>query len=388
MSMSISQYHEQPQAGTVYRAGIAVLGLLLLGSLVLWQMSKQMPKTWHAPADVSLQIGDAYYQLRPEQLGWIGSYSEAFFESEQARASEIVNAQIAAQLDSTFAAVSARLPQFADWYYSLPGEYSRIAMAVLSAARLADGDFVARRAAEQLFPDPVWRATLTQLDHNAAHLLQEHHANANAQWLQNIQALLARQRVPPPPANFAPDEIDPDVVVLDTLILRLNALDAIQQLDFRMAVSSATAAGVAGPALWRAIVARHSLGAARAAATASAARGSSRMGSAAAAAALCAPGGPVAIACAAVAGAATWAVADWLLLRLDEARNRDELLANLEDSLVQLRAALEQTLAQAYAERLALWRQSTVMEISNSFSPLAGLTEPAQAARQDLLFTE
>jgi hypothetical protein len=380
MNMFITLYHERPPAGTFYRAGIAALGVLLLTYLVLWQMNKQMPRIWHAPADVNLQIGAVYYQLDSEQLSWIGSYSEAFFGSEEQRAREIVNAQIAAQLESTFATVSARLPQFADWYYSLPGEYSRIAMAVLSTARLADGDFVARRAAEQLFPDPVWRATLAQLDQNAAHLLLAHHASANAQWLLNIQELLARQRVPPPPANLAIDEVNADVLVLDTLVLRLNELDAMQQIDFRMALSSATAAGVAGPALWRAIVARNSLGAARAAATASAARGSSRMGGVAAAAALCAPGGPVAIACAAGAGAATWVVADWLLLRLDEARNRDELLANLEDSLVQLRTALEQTLAQAYAERLAVWRQSTVFEISHSFSPLAGQTQPYRLA--------
>ena len=138
-------------------------------------------------------------------------------------------------------------------------------------------------------------------------------------------------------------------------------------MQTRLTLSAVSAAGLAGPALWRAVAARSAVNSARAAATAGAARGASRAGSAAAGAVVCLPGGPVAIACAAVAGVATWLATDWLLLQVDEALNREELLAGLESGLQELRSALQFELLQVYDTRIAAWHDAAVIEIEDGF---------------------
>ncbi|MGB4246448.1 MAG: hypothetical protein WBJ75_01920 [Pseudohongiellaceae bacterium] len=365
------------------RRTLLVAVLLMTVALLFWQMTTQTQRPWTERDTVDVSLGGEHYRLDSRQLAWLEEFSIAHFSGDALEARRIVETQIDAQLDSTFREVSARLPLFADWYYSLGGEYSRLSMAVLSSMDLADGDFVARRAAEILFPDEVWTATLSQLDSNAAGMLEALQASSREGWLLELQQRLATQKVPPPIPGLTDTLSGPDLLVLDSLALRLQTLDQQAVFETRTTLSTIGAIGVAGPALWRAVAARNAVNAARAAAvggvagsvtrgTASvAARGASRAGSAAAGAAVCLPGGPIALACAAVAGAATWLATDWLLLRVDDALNREELLAGLEAGLTDLRGGLEQELLEAYDERIAVWQQATLVEIENSFSPAA-----------------
>lgn len=351
---------------------VLAFAILLVATVaLLWQMGEQRQRSWHERQTVDVSLEGQHYRLNSQQLQWVQDFSAAHFSGDAEEARRIVAAQITAQLDSTFRGVSARLPLFADWYYSLGGEYSRLSMAVLSSLDLADGNFVARRAADILFPDAIWTATLSQLDATTAGLLEAHHAQSREGWLARLQQQLTLQKVPAPIPGLIDPASAPDALVLDSLALRLQSLDQQAVLQTRTTLSTIGAAGVAGPALWRAVTARNAINAARAAATAGAARGASRAGSAAAGAAVCLPGGPLAIACAAVAGAATWLATDWLLLRVDEALNRQELLAGLETGLADLRAGLEQELVRAYDERIAAWQQATQAEIQNGFSPAA-----------------
>lgn len=357
----------------------ALLTVLLLaaGGLLFWQMGTQTQRAWHDQDTVEVSLGGEYYRLSSRQLAWLEDFSVAHFSGDALEARRIVETQIDAQLDSTFREVTARLPLFADWYYSLGGEYSRLSMAVLSSMDLADGDFVARRAAEILFPDQVWTATLSQLDANAAGMLEAQQASSREGWLLELQTRLATRKVPPPIPGLTDTASTSGTLVLDSLALQLQTLDRQAVFETRTTLSTIGAVGVAGPALWRAVAARNAVNAARAAAVGGvasgaargAARGASRAGSAAAGAAVCLPGGPIALACAAVAGAATWLATDWLLLRVDEALNREEMLASLVLGLADLRAGLEQELLRAYDERIAVWQHATLMEIENGFSP-------------------
>lgn len=357
--------------------------VLAAAALLFWQMSTQIQRPWTERDMVDVTLGGEHYRLNTRQLAWLEDFSVAHFSGDAAEARRIVETQIDAQLDSTFRAVTARLPLFADWYYSLGGEYSRLSMAVLSSMDLAEGDFVARRAAEILFPDQVWTATLNQLDNNAAGMLEALQSSSREGWLLELQQRLAAQKVPPPIPGLTATMSVPDTLMLDSLATRLQTLDQQAVFETRTTLSTIGAIGVAGPALWRAVAARNAVNAARAAAVggvaggagrgtaAVAARGASRAGSAAAGAAVCLPGGPIALACAAVAGAATWLATDWLLLRVDEALNRDELLTSLQTGLDDLRGGLEQELLRAYDERISVWQQATLVEIENGFSPAA-----------------
>src|SRR5690606_27400212 len=108
------------------------------------------------------------------------SFSELHFSAGEREARQVVADAIAARLDPTFAQARARLPEFADWYYSLRGEYSRLAMAALSMADLGGSDYVAERAAEMLFPDRSWEADLEALQRSAEEQLAAHHARIRA----------------------------------------------------------------------------------------------------------------------------------------------------------------------------------------------------------------
>jgi hypothetical protein len=108
------------------------------------------------------------YRLEPRDLEWLKSFSTLHFAAGEQTARELVAAEIDARLDAIFTAASAQLPEFADWYYSLRGEYTRLAMAALSYADLAEPDYVAKQAAAMLFPEQAWDTGLRELQGSAA----------------------------------------------------------------------------------------------------------------------------------------------------------------------------------------------------------------------------
>lgn len=347
--------------------------LLVLACLFLFkQIMTQVPRQWSGNPGQIVELDDQYYRLNQAQMEWLASFTSERFNAAQTLSEERVHQQIDAQLDSLFARVSERLPLFADWYYSLSGEYSRMAMAALSTGKLVEGDFVARKAAEVLFPDPIWQGGLTRLENDSNAVLLDQQAQTRAAWLSEVQRLLATQKVPAPIAGLGDTHVRPELQPLDALLLELDELDALSPLRNRVAISSLGAAGVAGPALWRAVAARNALGSARVVAATSA-RGGSRLGGAAAGALLCAPGGPVAVVCAAGAGVVTWLATDWLLLQLDEAWNKEELLRHMTAALLDLRLGLEAELLAAYEARIAAIGSASQAAISQTFSPRTSL---------------
>ena len=348
------------------------LFLVLACVLLVTQFKMQMPRQWSGNPVQVVELEEQYYQLSQTQIAWLESFTVEHFSAGQVRSKERVEQQIDAQLDSLFARVNERLPLFADWYYSLSGEYSRMAMAALSTSKLVEGDFVARKAAEVLFPEPVWQGGLARLENDSNALMLAQQVQTRTAWLREVQSLLADQHVPAPIPGLDDTQQRTQLMPLDALVLQLDELEALSPLRNRVAVSSVGAAGLAGPALWRAVAARNALGSARVVA-AGTARGGSRLGGAAAGALLCAPGGPLAVACAAGAGVVTWLATDWLLLQLDEAWNREELLSHLATALQDLRVGLEAELVTAYAARIAAIESASQAAISETFSPRTSL---------------
>ena len=342
--------------------------LVLACALFLSQIFVQKPRQWSGNSPQIVALDEQYYRLNQTQMAWLASFTSQQFSAGQERSKEVIEEQIDAQLDSLFARVNERLPLFADWYYSLSGEYSRMAMAALSTTKLVEGDFVARKATEVLFPEPVWQGGLARLENESNALLLAQQIQTRAAWLSEVQSLLATQRVPAPIVGLEDTQHQTELTPLDVLLFQLDELDALSPLRNRVAVSSFGAVGIAGPALWRAVAARNAVGSARVLAATSA-RGGSRLSGAATGALVCAPGGPLAVACAAGAGVVTWLATDWLLLQLDEAWNRAELLSHMAEALQDLRVGLEAELLTAYQERIAAIEVSSQAAITQTFSP-------------------
>lgn len=346
---------------------------LVLAAILAWQTSQYTQRSWEPepPWDVVLQ--DQHYQLGSAQLQWLEDFSAAHFAADGEQLRQQMATQLDTQVDAVFAQVVARLPEFADWYYSLGGEYSRLSMTLLGHLNLVEDGYVARRAAEILFPDPAWESELLRLDRETSRRLLQQQAHSQSVWLSELQRRLSIHRVPAPIASEP--ERGESTLLLDGLVTQVQALHQNGMMDARLTLSTAGAAAVAGPALWRAVSTRAALkggGAALAARGASKGVGKVATGAASSAAAgamVCMPGGPLAVACAAVAAAGTWVATDWLLLQVDEALNRDELLSGLEQGLMALREALEAELLLAYGARIDAWQQSANLQIEQTFTP-------------------
>lgn len=360
---------------------IYLLLLAICGGLLFWQLGEQTARVWSESESFEVRLDSERYRLDRTQLSWLEALSSRHFDGTQAQAKAAVRQQISAQLDASFRAVEQRIPVFADWYYSLNGEYSRLSMSVLSRLDLAESDYLSRRAAQILFPDQVWAATLQQLDTNTMDRLETQWRLGTDNWLSNVQAQLGAARIPTP-LNGQSANLSAAPITLDVLAAQINALVLPESMSVRLTASSFGAVGLAGPALWRAVAARNSINAARLAAAEVAVVGASRGGSAVAGAAVCLPGGPIAIACAAVAGAATWVATDWLLLQVDEAMNRETLVASLSEGLVSLRSGLERELIEAYEQGIDNWRSNAQGVIDRSFSLVEVDAKPLRAASE------
>lgn len=348
------------------RGGRALDAMLVLvaATVLVWLVTHVGQTDFH-PAETRITLGGAHFRAEPAELNWLESFSLRHFGAGEEQARAIVASEIDSQLDTLFAHAHERIPAFLDWYYSLRGEYSRIAMSALALVDLAEPDYVAERAASLLLPEEEWAAHLTALERQAGERLAAHQHALRATWLETVERQLAGHRVPAPIDDGAGRE----TLALDGLLGEIATREAAA-LNTRLSVSTVAAAGgAAAPALARAAAARTS----RAAASRAAARGASRIGAAAASgAAVCAAGGPAAAACALLAGAGAWLVTDWTLLRVDEHRNRQELERAFGETLTQLRAQLDDDLTVAFDGLISAQFAAVDTEIRRSFVPASG----------------
>lgn len=332
-------------------------------ALLMWLVTNVAPREWHVP-EADIVVDGVRYRAGPDELRWLESFTAAHFDAGGKAARALVADEVDAALDGLLDASRARLPEFLDWYYSLSGEYSRIAMAALEAAGLAAPGYVAERAASILLPEDAWTARLAGLESTAAARLSAHYRDVESAWRAEVAMRLSARRIPAP---LGPGADRRPTLVLDGLVRDIIARET-DALGLRVSLSTATAGvgAAAAPALARAVGAR----AGRAVAGRAAARGVSRIGAAAAGgAAVCAPGGPAAAACALLAGAGAWLATDWALLYVDEAMHRDELERALDLALTNLRAELERELDAAFDAAIAAHGAAVQREISRTFVP-------------------
>lgn len=348
----------------------AVLGLAA-GALLCWLAVTQPQRGWTPPAQVPVQLGEQHYRLDTARLEWIEAFSRLHFSAGQADGRVLLEAEVDKGLADAFDEVSRRLPEFADWYYSLGGEYSRLAMTALAWMNLADDGYVARRAAEILFPAEAWAEALDGVERRATGRLLAQQQAVRESWLAEIAARLAPHQVPAPLDGRASAQAEP--VRLDSLDARVLARER-EALETRVAVSSLVAGGVAARVAWRGVA-----GSGRAVVARGVGRGASKaMPAASGALAACSPAGPYALGCAVIAGAAAWVATDWLLLRADEAMNREALLAALEAGLAEVRRELLADMMAAYDAAAARLHADVEAEITRTFRPArAGLAAAA-----------
>ena len=246
-------------------------------------------------------------------------------------------AQIDATLNRLFLEVEAGVDNYLDWYFSLVGEYSRLAAWIGARSTDALQQDLQAELEKRLFGSANIRETLSQANRQLAVHAE---ATLGAKAAQVGQRLGSQVHAEPCWAEA----------------LHLPAIPGIERDAHRAATALASGFG-AGAAVGTLMAGRLSTAAAarlasqrafpRAAVVASRYAGK-RAGSflvmMGLGATACAPGGPLALLCGLAAGAITWVAVDQTLIKVDEYRFRDEMRRELLDATQLQRAELAREL--------------------------------------------
>ncbi len=291
------------------RALIVMSGIL---AVVYWQV----PDITFKPA-----IGQVQAILNPCEVdvAMVASLRRTVshqMQKSKASARSIAHQQIDQQVDLAFRGVEARVDDYLDWYFSLKGEYSRLATVAASKVGGQTLESILKeKLQETMFnPEPV-----DALVQNIPRQVFAHSSLVVQHAATKLQGQLVQD------AGHMP-----------------CALGAIQvpvltKLDFSRDVQRAAISVGAGVVSMVAGQRASRLAASLASRISSGAmitkllgkRGSSALGSAGTATALCAPGGVLALTCGAVVGGVTWLSVDTAMVKYDEINYRKEMKAEV-----------------------------------------------------------
>ncbi len=326
------------------------------------------------------------HHLPPHQATLLGAQLAAQLAAEeevlQQRMADLIDQQLAAVFDP----LHARVPAFADWYYSLSGDYSRIAAAVR-------GDLL------ELFSEQLTRlviapsaieAQLNQLQQGLNGELATALQASNQQLVSELERV-ARRYQPLVEEAQPPEGEEP--INLDAWLAESFALSPLEV--GQKATTALAAAGVGGVAakglggvvakqLVAELVATKGVQGAAALLAQVAAKGAAKGGGSLAAgaggAALCSPGGPLALVCGITAAALTWVTFDLAFIELKQYLDRDEFEADLHAAIARSQEQLHAELLLAYQQTVAAHYQilySGLLQLSSEGSSRATLI-PAQ----------
>jgi hypothetical protein len=245
--------------------------------------------------------------------------------NERQQAVDAGDTRIDRGLDRLFADVEQGVDQYLDWYFTVLGEYQRLAtvFAKESAAAMRE------QLEEHLFADSDFDAQLERLDHRVERLSVRRFANMAPQ----LEAELDNA-----PCDVGGVVLAP-LMELDRDTLRASAA-ATSGVGAGIVTSKVLAKKTAAVIVGK-VAAKKSFQTGAALTTKTLAKkGSSSVLSAGLGTLLCAPAGPMAIICGVTAGLATWLAVDKALVELDEALNREEMRADILKVLDEQKAVL------------------------------------------------
>lgn len=267
---------------------------------------------------------------------------------------ELVNRQASEGVDALFDDVGQGVDRYLDWYYTVLGEYQRLA-----AVFTADvAETMREQLSSHLFADSHFDQQLAELDDELAAMATGRFAALAPQLGDRI----AR-------ADCMPDDLaslSPGTLGHDSLRASVAAGSGVGA----GLVTSKLLAGKTTSAVVGKVAAKKSFqtGAAVVSKTL-AKKGSSALLSTGVGTAICAPTGPVAILCGVTAGLVTWFTVDKALVELDEAMNREEMRADIMAVLDEQRQILTGQLIDKHVIRIDRMAEHVDQTIERIFIP-------------------
>ena len=265
-----------------------------------------------------------------------------------------VSEQASESVDALFADVGQGVDRYLDWYFTVLGEYQRLA-----AVFTAD---VAETMREQLyshlFADSDFDQRLGELDRELADMTT---ARFVALTPSLGETLAGAECIPNDPASLPLATLDHDS--LRASVAAGSGVGA--GLVTSKLLASKTTSAVVGK-----VAAKKSFQTGAAVASkALAKKGSSTLLSTGVGTAICAPTGPVAILCGVTAGLVTWFSVDKALVELDEAMNREQMHADIMAVLDEQRQILTGQLIDVHVVRIDRMAEHVDKTVERIFIP-------------------
>ena len=267
--------------------------------------------------------------------------AERVLSDGNAGALQAVVREIDPRLSSVYAPTYAAIPEYANFHYSVLGEYIEFTLAVQGR--------VSTKLQEQLFGGYNQRIDSALHDLEASYV-ETFASNFNAE----IQALIDAENL--------------DAGLGETMQLALDDAIARARVSYPIA---GTTAGIVGSGGIKALTAgmASKLGAkvAAKAAAKGAVKGASVLGGVGGGAALCSWGGPLAVACGVGGGIAAWLLVDAVAVNIDELLNREEFEADLRTLIDKNKADLKQRIERALHSKAQRMEQVATKAVVEDF---------------------
>ena len=290
----------------------------------------------------------------------------AELDTELAAELEVIDQQmmsrVDAEVDALFAKLEGGVDAYLDWYFTVTGEYQRLGAVMVGDLKALMSEQLEQRLFEDTGFETGVEATSTQALELAEARLAGFSRGLEQQLSQWQSASACR----------------PDMLSL-TEVARLKR-DGLRALGAAGMGTTAGATTVIAAGLLSKKIAAKVLGKVAAkksfqlSATLLAKTAAKKGGSAGAAAlgatAVCAPSGPIAIACGLGAGVLTWLAADKAFIEIDEALSREEMRADILEALNAEKQALKEALNAQHQAWLLQMGSGLRTTVDGTFVPM------------------
>lgn len=275
-------------------------------------------------------------------------------DQRRGRAVRDIDRGVDAGMDAIFSDVQQGVDGYLDWYFTVIGEYQRLAVAFTEDATAV----MRRKVEEYLFAQADFDRRLEHLDRVVEQKADERFADL----VPHIQAELDN-----PPCGTGAIDVTP---LMDLDHDKLRASTAATTGVGAGVVASKVLAKKTTAAVVGKVAAKKSVQAGTTVASkALAKKGASSLLAAGTGTTMCAPTGPVAILCGVTAGLVTWFTVDKALVELDEAFNRDEMREEILKAIADQKVALGTELKDRHFARVDQIAARLNTAVQNVFVP-------------------
>ena len=335
-----------------------IILLALVSSFALISVGKQFAGR-EIPEHSLLRViidGKTYHVPEHAQAELV-SRTRQIIQNQQTQVTRQIQQHIDQLLDDAFAPVHERIPEFADWYYSLTAEYllyanaiggnivgylqDQLMLRVFKPARLEQLIDDLPASVNNSLRQSLGKSRLAVIGQlqsvTAAHSIQEQPELTDISGQLNLDSLV----------NIEPD--------LNQKAINRQLISVVAATGMGVTVGKGLGALMVKKTLTKITAGKSFLAAGGLLAKLagkSALKGGGTLGAAATGMAICSPTGPGALLCGAVAGLVAWVAVDAAVINLDEMLNREAFEADMHHVVSEQQEKLSRAYSDAYSALL------------------------------------